>query len=134
MTSNKDMEDENHIRLRILSKQYTPDQLESLIGVKSDRSWLAGELRKNTTIKEKMNGWLIESRLDKCEEIEKHINELFDRVAGHEVEIKKLSSDNKIELLCAVYSAEVPSLYFDKDIVSKISALGANFDIDLYLL
>ena len=65
MTFEKDMEIENHVRLKILSKQHTPDQLEKMVGVKGDRSWLAGEFRNKTTIKEKMNGWLIESKLDR---------------------------------------------------------------------
>lgn len=125
---------ENHVFLKILSKCLSPEDMGNIIGLKVDKSWRIGDFRGKTKIQERMNGVVIGSRLDKSEELENHILDLFNRISGHEKSIKALSSDNSVELSCAVYAEVVPALYFEKEVIRKISEIGASFDIDLYFL
>ncbi len=120
-------------QLKITSNELTPTEIESQLGIPCDRSWLKGDSRPNTIIKEKNNGWVIESMLDRSEEIPKHIINILDRVQEITSRIVSLSPRAAVLLSCAVYSDETPALYFDNDVVKKISSIGADFDIDLYI-
>ncbi len=120
-------------QLKITSNELTPKEIESQLGIPCDRSWLKGDLRLNTLIKEKSNGWVIESKLDRSEEIQEHISNILDRLQEITSRIVSLSPRATVLLSCAIYSDETPSLYFDKNMVKKISSIEADFDIDLYI-
>ena len=124
---------ESFVRLKLMSSELTSRELDIYVGLQCDYSWGKGDLRKNTIIKEKNNGWVIESNLDHSDDINDHLNNILERVAGLANKISSLSQRVKILVSCAIYADDVPSLYFDKDTVKKIAALGADFDIDLYL-
>ena len=125
---------ESYVRLKILSDHINAEQITNTVGIDCDRSWSKGELRPKTQIKEKQNGWVLNSGLDKSDSLEEQIKSLLSRVNGISNKIKELSEDSIIEVSCAIYTSESPPLYFDKELVKRIEALGANLDIDLYLL
>lgn len=123
-----------YVSLKIHSEELMPDKISEMLGLTCHRSWEKGSARLNTLIKEKRHGWVIESQLDTREPIDVHLRELFRVVGKKTSKIRELGTLADVELACAVYSEEVPALYFDREIIDSISALGASFDVDLYVL
>lgn len=134
MTSNNMSEYGNFVSLKFLSDTYTADEITDFIGVSCNESWKRGDIRKNRKVEEKTNGCIIASRLGKDADLRLQIQDILDRVAGHEIEIERLSAKCEILFSCAVYANEVPPLYFDQEIIKSIARLGAAFDIDLYII
>ena len=128
------MNKKTFVCLKIRSGGLTPEEITGIIGIKCDSSWKVADLRSKTAIKEKDNGWVIESGIDEKEDLMLHIKTLLKRVNPYAKEINFLSQNNLVEFSCAIYSKHIPELYFEKNILSQISELGACFDIDLYLI
>ena len=122
------------VQLKMLSSELTHEEVAHYVGLSCDVYWKKGDLRKGTQIKEKFNGCSIKSRLEKDEELIQHIEDIFGRLEGVSDRFKSMSKKIDVLLSCAIYSNEVPALYFDKSIIEKISNFGASFDIDLYVL
>ncbi len=124
---------ETYVRLKILSDDLNAKQLSDRIGIDGDRVWNTGDIRPKTQIKEKRNGWLLNSGLHKSESIEEQINALLVRVREVRNIIKELANTNTIEVSCAIYASENPPLYLDKNIIIGMESLGASLDVDLYI-
>lgn len=123
-----------YAELVILSTTLTPDVLDTVLGLKSDKRWTTGQLRANSTISEKQNGWVIQSCLDRTAPLEEHINHLLDTLRPASSKIKGLSGQACVQFSCVVHAPDVPPLHFDSGVITALSELGASLDIDLYLL
>ena len=127
------MGNEIFVTLTIVSLKHSPEEIDAFVGVKCDNSWRIGDYRAKTIIKEKDNGWVVNSGLDKNASIDNHFEELLRKLSPLSEMIKLLSEENYVEVSCAVYADEIPSLHFEKDVIHRICKLGANLDVDLYL-
>ncbi|MBI5559211.1 MAG: DUF4279 domain-containing protein [Deltaproteobacteria bacterium] len=128
------MNTETFVSLTIVSSMHRPEDINSLVGVHCDRSWKIGDLRAKTTIKEKDNGWILNSGLKVKDSLSEHMKALLEKIAPISSKIQTLSSDNYVEISCAIYAKEPPSLHFEKDTIHRINQLGASLDIDLYII
>lgn len=126
--------DRAYVRLRVLSKNLTPEEISEVIGMGCDSSWRIGDFRRHTTIREKENGWVLDSRLDPTIPLEEHIRALLARISDRSERIRGLAAANSVELSCAVYAKDVPALNFDNLLIRQIAVLGAGLDVDLYLV
>lgn len=133
----------NFIRLFIISKTLTAESITSLIGLSPNRSWKIGDLRTKTTIlKHKNNGWGIEYKSGETEDykaFDKQLNKLLKKVGPYSKKIKELSSNKKIDqivLSCVQYINDDanPQFYLKKEMIKKISNLGADIYMDLYVI
>lgn len=122
-----------HVRLKIISDALTPEQVSEIVGLKPTKSWRIGDRRGPTTIKEKNNGWLLESDLPRDAPLETHVTSLLTRLAPFAERIESLAEENAVEFSCVAYAKEAPTLNFDKSVLRQIVNLGASLDIDLYL-
>ena len=123
---------ETYVRLKIGSNNKTPDEISNTLGIKSDRSWVVGDLRPHTIIKEKSNGWVLNSRLDKTTSLETQISDLFQQIGSRTHVIRDMSRSNSVEISCVIYSSGAPPLYFDRSVIEQIHDIGGNLDIDLH--
>lgn len=130
------MKDEFSAKLGIFSKTVTPDQLNSFLGIKCDKGYLIGDLRKPSIIREKENAWIVYSRLSRYAPLEQHIKDVLERVSPIKGRIGEISSrpDVEVEFGCSVHTANRPAMFFTRQQVADICAMGASIDIDLYLL
>jgi len=130
------MNEENFVRLKIISPIYTPEYIDNFVGICHDKSWKTGDCRGRTIIKEKNNGWILNSLLEKEKHLYDHIESLIKRIDPIAEKIKSLSKEShvEVEFSCAIYYKNEPPLHFDANIVSKISYIGASLDIDLYYM
>ncbi|MDO8444572.1 MAG: DUF4279 domain-containing protein [Deltaproteobacteria bacterium] len=128
------MSTENFVRLIIISDLLEPEQIDDITGMKCDKSWRKNDFRAKSIIREKNFGWMLESNLERTDDIELHIENIFQRLEGHIEKVKSLSERNIVKLSLAIYSEDIPALYFNKETIFRLSTLGAALDIDLYLI
>lgn len=120
-------------RLKIISADRTPEMITEAIGVECDRSWHVGDARKDTTIIEKNNGWILHSGLSKNASLQEHIEAIWRMLRPAAARIRQLSTMDTVELSCVVYSSSIPALSFDNQTIERLAELGAGLDIDLYV-
>jgi hypothetical protein len=119
----------------ITSESDPPDEISSLVGMSGDRSWRAGDLRDRTTIREKDNGWVVESGLPASAPLESHVDHLLQRLDPFVSVIKMLSERLDVILSCVVYAKHPnPGFHLDSARVEQIARLGAALDVDVYVV
>ena len=130
------MSEEVFSELGIFSQTLTPDQVNSILGIKCDKSYLIGDLREHTIIREKKNGWIVRSRLPRSFALEEHVADVLTRVSPAIDKIRHMAeqADVAVQFGCVIYTRQRPALNFSKEVVATICSLGASIDIDLYLL
>ena len=127
------MAEEVIVRLKITSDIHTPEFISEVLGIPYDRCWRIGDLRLKTTIRERVNGWILNSGLEKTVVLEEQIRALLDRLEPVKKKIRSALAEDAVELSCAIYAEFAPALNFESQVITDISSLGASLDIDLYL-
>jgi hypothetical protein len=128
------MADEFYAKLGIFSSTLTPDQVNSILGIKCDQSYLIGDRRGRTNILEKENGWIIFSNIPRDAPLEDHVKNLLERVSPIIDKIRGIADrpDAEVELGCVIHANEEPPLFFTKEVVATLHRMGASIDVDLY--
>jgi hypothetical protein len=125
---------DSFVRLKITLGSDSESEIQELNKLLPDRIWSPGDMRPNTKIIEKSIGCIFSSGLEKEASLDQHLAALLLRTKSVATSIKRMSERNTVEVWCAIYTQSAPPLFFDHNIVEGIANLGANFDIDLYLL
>src|ERR1700728_4005641 len=120
------MSEKYYARLKVLSETLSPEEITKCVGIESDRSWQIGDLRPKTIIREKNNGWIIQSTLGPETPLEVQIDDVLGRVECAASRIQEISSQATVEFSCVAYCEQSPALFFDKAIISRLNALGAS--------
>jgi hypothetical protein len=128
------MTDEIIVRLKVTSASRTPEQISDATGILCDHSWRIGEKRGKTSIIEKTNGWILNSKMPKNAPLEAHIEELLGRLIVRADRIRALSEQETVEFSCVIYASTPPSLNFNKSVIQRVCQLGASLDVDLFLM
>jgi hypothetical protein len=128
------MTDEIIVRLKVTSASRTPEQISDATGILCDHSWRIGEKRGKTSIIEKTNGWILNSKMPKNAPLEAHIEELLGRLIVRADRIRALSEQETVEFSCVIYASAPPSLNFNKSVIQRVCQLGASLDVDLFLM
>jgi len=128
------MGDRIFVRLKILSEQLTPSQLDSMIGIRCDEGWLKGGFKPRTKMIARKHGWLLESGLPASDLIEHHISSLLARVSPFAEKIRLVSDKADVSFSCVVYTNTRQGFCFSSSTVNAICRLGASLEIDLYIL
>jgi hypothetical protein len=130
------MQDEFGAKLGIFSDAIPPDSMSEMVGMKPDKSYIKGDHRGNTTIKQKENGWIIYSQVERAAPLQDHINSLLKRIENYTSRIEEIAKQPnvEIELGCTVWSGDRPPLYFTREQISILNKICASIDIDLYLI
>jgi len=127
------MADRSLVRLKIVSRKHSPEEIAARIGIQPDKAWRIGDPVERTTMRRKDHVWMRHSRLPESASIEEHIDELLDCISPFAAQIKQISEEEDVQLSCVMYCAEIPALNFSKSVLAKLGNLGASLDIDLYL-
>jgi hypothetical protein len=130
------MSEEFYTELVITSHTLTPTDLNLILGIECDEGHVIGDLRKPTIIREKENAWTIYSRISRDNTLEKHIYDLLERVTPIIDKVGNLANRPDVEVFftCVIYTSNRPTMFFTKEQVATIYAMGASIDIDLYFL
>lgn len=127
---------ETFARLRISSCKLTPQEISERLNIQPSQTTLLGEFRGKSKLVEKDNVWELSSTLHPEQEIELHIQNILNAVNPVSETISRLVENKqaKVELLCAIYSEVIPSLYLNSKTVLGIAKLKANLDFDVMLV
>jgi len=137
------MEDINKAQLIISSKTYSCEEIDQKVGLSCDEAWAVGDMReiggkdhRNKVRKGKMidNGWIINSNLSGKSPLEHHIENLLIKLFPYLQNIKELSNECDVQVLCISWrdmGATMP-IFLDKKFIKSIYDLGARVDFDLF--
>lgn len=126
---------ENFVRLKIYSDTLSPIKITEFIGLQPDKYWSEGDFKPKTNIRYKNNGWILESSVDKHDNIDVHIQYILKRLLPFASKIKNISEKSEVIFSCVQYTKDSnPQFYFDLKILNQLSDLGANLELDLYSL
>jgi len=134
--------------LTVLEFDCEPEELTYLVGVQPSKSWKKGDLINpfkdpsiKTSIKierrHEFNGWSVSSKIDSSFELSKHIESVFNQLQDNWTNLVTVCSHYYVELQCVVYIREennVPAIFFEKDVIHKLSELSGEIDVDMYVL
>ncbi len=131
------------VDLLLTGFQPDPSEITTLLGVQPSQSWLEGDLVGRTALRRHSNGWLLSSGCDRTSELESHLDALFEKVAPLKDRFSMLPPSTEVGVSCAVYvyhsisedeEHNTPAIHLDAKQVHMLNALGAEFDVDLYVL
>ena len=130
------MNNSSYTEVDISSLTLTPDEMNSILGMKYDHYHIKGNSRSKTTIKATYHRWIIYSRISRELPIEAHVEDLLARIIPIRDTIKKISkhSDVNVSFGCVIHTKDRMEFIFTNEQISIINDLGASIDIDLYLL
>jgi hypothetical protein len=121
------------VSLNLTSKERLPEEVSVLTGLRQTKMWRAGDVIEGATRLYSCNGWSLESGLGSGADLESHILFLIKTIRPAIMALKELSENWDIELDCSVYAKSyVSPLYFNREVVQVLAAIGAQVDIDLY--
>lgn len=119
-----------------LTGKFEPEEITSSLCIVPTKTWRFGDLIDNTHATYKHDGWRLSSdeteSLDLNEQIMKIIN-VFHPYSLQLKEIcKKLDLDSEIACAICIENDQYPSIHFNREVLSKISDMNTEIDIDIY--
>ncbi|MEW6620618.1 MAG: DUF4279 domain-containing protein [bacterium] len=132
------MKYEFYVYMRITDSKYLslPEEITTTTNIQPTRIWHRGDLRPKTVIKEKENGWELQSKLPKEKPLREHVEHLLSSIEPSLELFKTITARYYTELSCAGYFSEsepFPEIHFDSDLVKRLAELNVNIDIDIYI-
>jgi len=124
------------VALSLTGSEFSPEEVTKTLGLHPTEEWRKGETIGRTALKRKHNGWVLSLPIEKTIEFGDLLEKLIDMIDPFRDRISTLvlESELDIEISCAIYfEDETPVLNLPADLLNRISALGADLDIDLIL-
>jgi hypothetical protein len=122
------------VRVKVLSKSLTSEQMATMIGLVPERSWNIGDFRPKTKFRETTNGIIIGTGIDWCRPIEKHLEAIMDKITPVRERFLALTNECTIQLSIVYYSDHTPGLWLNSGFVAFLADINAEIDIDGYVL
>lgn len=118
----------------ITSDRKTAGDIADVLGLRADETWKPGDRRTpKATITRRNHGWMLMSSLSKSEKPEAHVRDVMTRIEGSEDNFMNLDDCN-ILVRCVIYCSESPEIYYDSALLRQMCRIGADLDIDIYLI
>jgi hypothetical protein len=122
-----------HVSLRVMSETVLPVEITARLGFEPDHAWVKGDVRKGTKLSEVENGWELKSSTNGEAQLQQHVARLLDKISPVANNLKELSGSCSVQISCVVYAEAPPPLNFPADLISRMAAVNASLDIDLYI-
>jgi hypothetical protein len=126
------------VEFKIYDFSCTSEDITALVGIIPTSTGKAGDLiSPNRPLRHQNNFWCIKSPLEQSEELDVHIQEILKILQPGWSVLTELCNHYNAELSCYIYVEDedmrVPAIHFNKETIQKVSELGAEIDIDMYL-
>ena len=123
-------------KLTVSGDLHTGEELQKRLRLQADKIWDKGDVRAPSKIIEKRSGLSMELRMEPQGDINVPLRLLLERLKKSTLAASTTRGELCIQtkVTCAVYCASTPALYIESDVIEQIAAIGADFDIDLYLI
>ena len=114
-----------------------PDEISKQVGTTPTETWKLGERIQNTMLRREHNGWSLSTGLQESDDLGQQMRTLLDQLRPYFFELKDCCTrwNLNAEIACVIYSeGEIPAIHFDHDIIEGFAELGAEIDVDFYIL
>lgn len=120
----------------ITGLDFDPQNITKKLEILPTKTWKIGDIiHPKSTLKREYNGWVLESKLSKSNDLEDHIKSVFEQLQPVWNIVQEIGHNYDIEISCVIYTdGEVPVIHLDKEIVNKSYQINVEIDIDLYVL
>lgn len=122
-----------YVSLRVMSGTISPTEITAYLGIEPDHVWAKGDVRKGTKLSEVENGWELKSSTNSEAQLQQQVTRLLDKIMPAANTLKELSGSWIVQISCVVYGEIPPPLNFSAEIISRMAAVNAALDIDLYI-
>ena len=133
------------VSFRIMETNLNPSMVTTLLGMKPDESHRKGDPRMSKAKSGKViyfapfnSGlWCLESNLDKYCDLQDHILNIIERIESKKDILRKLKNEGfEMDLYCGYFflTGSQPGISLSNSILKKISELGIDLGIQLYVL
>jgi len=121
--------------LIVISDKLCSEQMITTLGITPNRAWNIGDFRPKTRCKEKNNGIIINSGVERKGSIEEHTGAIIMKLEPLREQIINLSKECQITLSIVYYSSYCnPGLWFDSSFMKFLASINAGLDMDGYVL
>lgn len=118
----------------IFSKELTPEELNSLLGIGADAMMYIGEPRaKGSKLKWEENVWVLRSTRDPEKPLSEHLQELVERLLPYFERLEMVIDRCEFIFDCVIEGDDNPELNFPPQLIKSIAKLNASLDVDLYV-
>lgn len=128
---------EYHVSIIILDEDFLalPEEIIKQTGIQPSTTWHKGEVKHNTSMFYKDNGWELKSILPLSSPLADHVNSLLNTVNFAHQKFISFTSKYFSILSCAIYFDEQsPQIYFENELLKHLADLNLRLDIDIYCL
>ena len=143
--SAEEIQDHFSVSFRIMKAGLEPSKLTTLLGMEPDKSHKKDDPRISKTKSGKVlyhapfnSGlWCLESKLDKSSKLQEHILDITDRIESKRDLLIKLKDEGfEMDLYCGYFllGESQPGISLSNSVLKKISELGMDLGIQLYVL
>lgn len=122
-----------YVSLRVMSGTISPTEITAYLGIEPDHVWSKGDVRKGTKLSEVENGWELKSSTNSEAQLQQQVTRLLDKIMPAANTLKELSGTWIVQISCVVYAETPPPLNFSAELISRMAAVNAALDIDLYI-
>jgi hypothetical protein len=120
------------VDLRITSSLLSREDLASRISLAPTRTWRLGDPIEKTSLVRRSHGWELLSGLDETASLEVQLTNLLAKIEPIQAEIAALRDVADVLISCAIYCSSQPELYISRELIQRISNIGAALDFDVY--
>lgn len=126
------------VSLFIESEDHTVEQMDTAIGVISEKSWRKGDARGRTGKVYSTHSWQVNRKCrvtDEIDEIEKAtkdtLREVLNRMQGYEDHFRTVAKWGKSALRIYLVSPLIPPFIVDAAIIASIASLGVELEVEV---
>jgi hypothetical protein len=118
-----------------ITGDFDPDDISRLAGVAPTESWRKGDVNPRTQLERKFSRWSLYSRLDRTRELEAHIVDVIEQLAGNKGRFADLSSKHDgVMQLVGCFKTNYPGLHLGRELVESLAEYALSIDCDFYYL
>jgi len=122
------------MRLTVISDELSSAQMITTLDIVPNRAWDIGDFRPQTRCKEKNNGIIIDSGIERKGSIEEHTEAITAKLEPLRSALLDLSENCEISLSVVYYSTYCnPRLWFDNSFMSLLASINASLEMDGYV-
>ena len=129
----------NEIVFRIVGQDVLPDEVTQALGLKPDEAFKKGDSFYLKPERKHSNGlWLLKSKVNESDAVEKHIVELLKCLKGKKESVKTYSYKDgvDVELFCGLFIDNEDEIWdgvkLDSNILIEIGSFGIDLNIQVY--
>lgn len=116
---------------------FDPEDATRRIGLEPTKTWRRGDQVQKTLIRRKHSGWQWSLPSEESLDLGRQVASLLERLAPYAAAITEVREelDLDAEISCAIYiEGQAPGVHFDRSTLALADQLGAEIDIDIYVL